>query len=341
MHLLLQLLLVLLTLTFAASDAPPCPPASEIVYSPFTPWSAFYSGDRSYFCWTAAICTLAEADEARKQQFGATALVMGLLPLTLRDIAWPERRVVLVSAPLPSFAAVLVRMLGLEPMVKGEVAGWSEEDVQRWMAWKETSWVAGVGVVRSKGGATTRMRVLVAASLVALLVSYAALAIVELYSKASALGCTYPIFALTWCIVAVIPATVHTVFANRRRKALEKERMKTTGRVSAVQGVDEAWPVQFVWAVYYIAGTLVYTSIMAVTVLELFVWVVIQFAVTAASKLFALYICLLLRNPSSDDAATLVTSSSPFDHLPTDRHCRFTKLVSTSQLNQTQQASQD
>ncbi|EEP82135.1 predicted protein [Uncinocarpus reesii 1704] len=280
-----------------ANDTAPCPDPSDIVYSPFAPWFAFYSGGpRSSFCWKAAICTLEPADEARKQQFGATALVMGLLPLTLRDLAWPERRLVLVSAPLPHAAAVIVRALGLEPMVKGELTTWGEEDVQRWMTWVRGSWVAGLGL-RSKSA----MRILLATSFAMVVVTYGALALVELYSKGSALGCTYPIFALTWCIVGVLPATVHTVFEGWRRRKDIKGQIQT-GRPSAVQGVDEAWPVQLSWAIFYIAGTLVYTSIMAVTVVELFVWVVIQLSVTAASKLLALYVCLSLRDPTANDA---------------------------------------
>lgn len=52
------------------------------------------------------------------------------------------------------------------------------------------------------------------------------------------------------------------------------------------------WLVQLVWNVYYVAGTLVYTSIMAVTVIELFVWVMTSVAVTAASKLLGFFLCM-------------------------------------------------
>ncbi|EAS32789.3 uncharacterized protein CIMG_03813 [Coccidioides immitis RS] len=280
-----------------ANDTAPCPHPDDIVYSPFTPWFNFYSGGkRSSFCWKAAICTLEPADEARKQQFGATALVMGLLPLTLRDIAWPERRIVLVSAPLPRLAAVVVRGLGLEPTVKREMMTWGEDDVHRWMTWVRGSWFAGFAR-QSKSA----MRMLLAVCFAALMVTYGALAVVELYSKGSALGCTYPVFAVTWCITGVLPAIVHTLFESWRRRKDVNGQTKT-GRPSAVQGVDEAWPVQLSWAIYYTAGTLIYTSIMAVTVLELFVWVAIQLCVTAASKLLALYICISLRDPVEDDA---------------------------------------
>ncbi|KMU85250.1 hypothetical protein CIHG_03034 [Coccidioides immitis H538.4] len=212
-----------------ANDTAPCPHPDDIVYSPFTPWFNFYSGGkRSSFCWKAAICTLEPADEARKQQFGATALVMGLLPLTLRDIAWPERRIVLVSAPLPRLAAVVVRGLGLEPTVKREMMTWGEDDVHRWMTWVRGSWFAG--------------------------------------------------------------------FARQSKSAM---RMLLARWWSCIQRAAR-WALS--WAIYYTAGTLIYTSIMAVTVLELFVWVAIQLCVTAASKLLALYICISLRDPVEDDA---------------------------------------
>jgi hypothetical protein len=47
------------------------------------------------------------------------------------------------------------------------------------------------------------------------------------------------------------------------------------------------------WAVYYVAGTLAYSSIMAVTVIELLVWVVVSFSVAVTTKILALFICTL------------------------------------------------
>ncbi|KAL2865928.1 uncharacterized protein BJX67DRAFT_149242 [Aspergillus lucknowensis] len=267
-----------------------CPDGVEFIYSPFKPWFSFDYGAPAD-CWTGAICTLTPADEARKQQFAATALVMGLLPLVLRDIAWPERRIVLVPAPLPALAEVIVRALGLEPRITSDPGDWKKDDVERWMSWIQSSWLATFAL---RSGL-----VAIILSTLALVVSFGALALIEVYSKRSALGCVYPIFGLTWCVLGVLPAAVHVIFVVRRR-GKEKELGGSGGRASAVQGADEAWPVQFAWAVYYIAGTLVYTSIMAITPLELFVWVVVMFAVTGASKLLALYICLVLRNPLVD-----------------------------------------
>ncbi|KAH8430591.1 uncharacterized protein LDX57_008255 [Aspergillus melleus] len=266
-----------------------CPEPEDIVYSPFRPWFRFDYGPDGGDCWTGAICTLGQADAARNQQFAATALVMGLLPLVLRDIAWPERRVVLISAPLPVLAEVFVRALGLEPMIMGNLSGLTEEDTQRWVNWVRTSPVAGAGLQ-----SRLKMKVLVVVGLFVLMVSYAALALVEIYSKRSALGCVYPVITLTWCVIGVVPAAVHVLFKTYWRRGVKDG----TSRASAVQGADEAWPVQFAWAIYYIIGTLVFTSIMAITPLELFVWVVIMSVLTGASKMLALYICLMLRDPT-------------------------------------------
>lgn len=61
---------------------------------------------------------------------------------------------------------------------------------------------------------------------------------------------------------------------------------------SAIQrGGKEKWWIQLIWAVYYAAGTLVFSSIMAVTVIELVVWVIISCYTVAASRLLALRLC--------------------------------------------------
>ncbi|CAI7573412.1 unnamed protein product [Penicillium glandicola] len=279
------------TVTVASAQAT-CPD-EDIVYSPFRPWFSFDYGPIRGDCWTAAICTFDQADSARNQQFAATALVMGLLPMVFRDIAWPERRVVLVSSPLPALAEIIVRALGLEPVVKGDVAGWSSEDSERWIDWLRRSSIAGAAL-RSRSHAM----VVVFVSLFALLASYAGLALVEIYSKRSALGCVYPVIALTWCLVGVIPGAIHWLFESYRRRGVEKGSESGDTRASAVQGADQQWPVQFSWGLYYIIGTLVYTSIMAVTPVELFVWVVTMSVVSGAGKMLALYICLMLRSPA-------------------------------------------
>ncbi|KAL4961673.1 uncharacterized protein BDV14DRAFT_120908 [Aspergillus stella-maris] len=315
---MLALLLLLLTLpasTTAQSLSPSpstedqtCPPGSILVYSPFKPWYAFTYGPAIGNCWRGAICLLNAADEARKQQFGATAMVMGLLPIVLRDIAWPERRVVLVSRDLPVVAEVLVRALGLEPVPVSLAGGGNghgqgdghgeveDERAARWLEWVRHGPITR-GAVRSSSFASS----LVGISALVLLVSYAALALIEVYSKRSALGCVYPIFCLTWCIIGFIPGGIHVFFRYQSHHHSSKRRPSSRNgereKASAIQGADELWPVQFAWAVYYIIGTLVFTSIMAVTPLELFVWVVVLSVVTGASKMLALYICLVLGNP--------------------------------------------
>jgi hypothetical protein len=61
--------------------------------------------------------------------------------------------------------------------------------------------------------------------------------------------------------------------------------------MSLIQGGDQQWWVQFLWAVYYAAGTLVYSSIMAVTVVVLVVWVLASCVAAAASKMLAFRLC--------------------------------------------------
>jgi len=56
-------------------------------------------------------------------------------------------------------------------------------------------------------------------------------------------------------------------------------------------GEEVVWWVQFTWAIYYTFGTLVYTSIMAVAISELVVWVLVTSAVTACSKGLAYWLC--------------------------------------------------
>ena len=62
---------------------------------------------------------------------------------------------------------------------------------------------------------------------------------------------------------------------------------------SAVQESEEKenWWIAFTWAVYYAAGTLVFSSIMAVTVIELVVWVILSCYTVAASRLLAVRLC--------------------------------------------------
>lgn len=61
-----------------------CPPRDDIIHTPFQPYFGWpYFAGNSEHCWAVAECILFRAPEARKQQWSATALVMGVLPITL------------------------------------------------------------------------------------------------------------------------------------------------------------------------------------------------------------------------------------------------------------------
>lgn len=300
-------------------DSNQCPDdvESSMVFSPFKPyfyWPMF-QGDVQK-CWVAADCLFEAAGESRKQQFAATALVMGLIPLTLKDIAWPERRIIHVTNRLNIFIEIVVLALGLVPTETGNkektIKKSGESNMIAKAAWR-------------MGRAAIIFWILACTILV--LASYAGLAIMEIYSKRSALGCPFPIFVSAWYVIALVPAAIHALFASIRRyrnskklpakddgqydahknaftsvqareTAEEAERKKKI--ISAVQGADEDWPVQLAWGIYYIAGTLIFTSIMAVTVPELVVWVGLGFAVTGSSKVLAFFLCLVFEKTSKE-----------------------------------------
>lgn len=332
-----RLSILLFTLAFLSLSAfaIECPPKSEIVYSPFKPWWYFYNGTAQR-CWRTASCVFIQADEdeTRKQQYGATALVMGLIPLTLRDIAWPEKRMIPVSKRPTFIVEMLVLALGLQPIVfrKG---GNGDEDA-RDVAEKSSIFARWAWELKRR-----TVVLLVALTTVLLLVCYAGVALVEIYSKRSALACPFPVICLMWYVCGIVPGAIHACLSRLRvrwtrnweeqRKAYRRAASNETSydhersalqvsvppeHVAAAgeydtnsnkfsqskegsgtseskdQESEEWWIVQLVWAIYNIAGTLVFTSIMAVTVLELFVWVVVCFAATGASKMLAYFICL-------------------------------------------------
>lgn len=266
-------------------------PDGDLPYSPFTPYFDF-PHDSVQNCWSWSNCVLSQADESRKQQFGATALIMGLIPITLKDIAWPERRIVNVSKPLPVMASILVLALGLVPDDADKTITKEKMAKNNWIAkklWGHGRWLSFVWL-----------------SIFAILMvgSYAGLAIMEIWSKRSSLGCIFPVFVACWYVIALIPGAIHTLFAKFRRHRENKHpenfgeikpvdpNIQGSG-VSAVQGANEDWPVQLSWAIYYIAGTLIWTSIMAVTVVELVIWTGLAFAVTASSKILGFLICFV------------------------------------------------
>jgi hypothetical protein len=286
-----------------------------MVYSPFKPYFKFpmFSGDNQK-CWVAADCLFEAAGESRKQQFAATALVMGLIPLTLKDIAWPEKRLIHVTKKLNWIVEILVLALGLVPLETG-----SREKTLQNSA--ESNRIAKACWKLRR--ATVVLWIIVCT--IAMIAAYAGIVIMEIYSKRSALGCPFPIFVAAWYVIALIPASIHAFFASVRRvrtdrknaqmqnsrglavtandpkhgdgastpetSEVDPERKKKI--VSAIQGADEDWPVQIAWGVYYIAGTLVFTSIMAVTVVELVCWVGLGFFITGCQKLLAFFLCLV------------------------------------------------
>jgi len=342
-----------------------CERVSELIYSPFTPYvqSEYFSGakedDEVYDCWSWTICILGQADEVRKQQFAAVSLVMGLVPLTLKDIAWPERRIISISRRPSPPLEVIVRALGIVPSI-ATLAHQGKQPISTTRLY---------ALVRKLS--RTRIILFLTLSALGLALTYAAFAIIEIYSKRSSLGCKYPIVVLTWHLLAVIPAGIETLFHQRSPRepspdllyraasnatpsppsSVDVERhgqpdraavsepsrlrtplatrsaqatLKTDDRdlvgleaqikypssppiaaqqlmqtapiddTSAIQGHDQPWPLQLTWSIYYIAGMLAHSSIMAVTVLELFVWVMTSVAATTAGKFLAFFLCVLM-----------------------------------------------
>jgi hypothetical protein len=279
-----------------------------LVYSPFQPYWNFDVPYRARYdvsnCWIVADCVFEAAGESRKQQFSAAALVMGLIPPTIKDIAWPERRVVYVTNQLHGAIEMIVLALGLVPQVTRDAAqtrqrGRQDAMVANW-GWKQGPW---------------QIKVLIGVFTGALIMCYGGLAAMEVFSKRSALGCVVPAFIVTWHIVALVPAGIHLLFSRRRfatkdassgSAQVHADRVRNGGNsalgnegdgekkvASAVQGASEYWPVQMAWAIYYIAGTLVFTSIMAVTVPELTVWVLLGLVTAGCSKILAFLLCLV------------------------------------------------
>jgi len=291
-------LLVLVSLAFPSVAVDVCPP-DDIVYTPFTP----VQQPRYTSCWHWADCVLASAEEVRKQQFNATSLVMGLIPLVLNDIAWPKRRLIYVSRRLSRLIEVVARALGIVPVPitgpnsLGNNRGLATTRIYEW----------------TRSQSFKRRMLLAGASVVALGFVFAALALVEIHSKRSSLGCTYSMFVLTWHIIAIIPAasevflsrhkTEQNASANMAQNSTSQTRQTARPSAStqvtlhqdhafAIQGGDDPWLNQLVWGIYFTAGTLVYTSIMAVTVIELFVWVCASVGAATLMRLLAFYLCM-------------------------------------------------
>ena len=321
----LLLLSTIISSATALTIADVCPPSS--IYTPFKKWPASIllvsatpsdpAPTENTACWYWAECVQDQAPEVRKQQFAATSLVMGLVPLILKDISWPERRNAPIKSPLNVFAEVLVKALGLIPVLKNDVKQASlPHPLSKWNVGRASLPLLALSV----------------------LVAYGALVVMEFFSKRSSLGCPYPLFVCTWYVVALLPASIGTLtskwfptgrttncgsmasgetsywcrivltpyndvetFALRRPKFnFQRHTYEMTSLsgeepgliVSAdADGGEQKWWIRFIWSIYYAAGTLVYSSIMAVTVVELVVWVILSCLTVAASKMLAFRLC--------------------------------------------------
>ena len=224
---------------------------------------------------------------------------MGLIPLIIKDIAWPERRIADVQKELHWVVEICVRALGLNPVIKEDVKEDSREDARE----------------GAKEGAKRRMsskvlsRIVLVFLVLLLLGLYGVLVLIELFSKRSSLGCPMPAFVAVWSFCALLPAAFEVGVARFRRRnddnksaprsdggeskvvdEVAKVRLSVTGS-EGIPGGEHGWFVQLIWAVYYTAGTLVFSSIMLVTVVELLVWLLAIGASTAASKQLALKLC--------------------------------------------------
>ncbi|KAF2177601.1 hypothetical protein K469DRAFT_755037 [Zopfia rhizophila CBS 207.26] len=167
---------------------------------------------------------------------------MGLIPLTLKDIAWPERRIIYLTKTLNPTIEVLVLALGLVPVETGD-GEVTREKAREGNTLAKKTWRHHARHLREQAGATNTQ---------------------------------------SWKNGHALQIQAHSDEDLERKKKF----------ISAVQSADEDWPVQLAWGVYYIAGTLIFTSIMAVTVIELVVWVGLGFAVSGTSKLLAFFLCL-------------------------------------------------
>ena len=99
----------------------------------------------------------------------------------------------------------------------------------------------------------------------------------------------------------LIPAVIESAYESHQRRVKEKQDAlgKDSDNNSPKEGRIGSGLIQFMWAVYLIIGTLIYTSIMAVTVLELFAWVMLSAAVAVFSKCLGFLLCALVEKQSS------------------------------------------
>ncbi|KAL5347271.1 hypothetical protein ACLOAV_007580 [Pseudogymnoascus australis] len=227
-------------------------------------------------CWWYADCIFSLAPETGKQQYAAISIVMALIPLILKDIAWPHRRLVLSLKKKHWLVEILIRALGLNPVVTRD-----QTEIKEGRKFNNR-WASRIVLVLLVGF---------------LLLAYGMLAVMEVYSKRSSLGCPVPAFVVLWFVIALAPAAVEVAFSRFRDRTKRPSltpveasesgndealhgsngnKQNTTAVVSeSIQGGDQNWIVQFCWGLYYSAGGLIFTSIMLVSVVELFTWMLL------------------------------------------------------------------
>lgn len=302
--------LTLLPLVYAQSGdkktSGKCPDGigNRMVYSPFMPYFKFdmFSNDTQK-CEIVPDCLFEAAGESRKQLFATTALVMGVIPLAIKDIVSPARRLIPVTRQLNWIVEILVLAFGLVPLETGLASMTRRRSIESHSIAKVCWALKKVPIVLCAIGCTIMM-----------LGAFAGLAWMEIYSKRSVLGCSYPVFIATWFSAGLIPASIHSIFGKitRRRTQLkmlrtrmnnpeaEMDRKLMKEQISYIQGADEEWPVQLAWIAYYVSGTQIFTSIMAVTLVELVCWAGLAFFITGCQKQLGLFLCLLWERTGPD-----------------------------------------
>lgn len=262
----------------------------SLMYSPFTPWFKAWTNLTSgpqdvrlqdYACWWYADCILDAADETRKQQFASTSLVLGIMPVLLWQIEWPSKRHMYLSEKTHWAVEILVfaLSLGVVPKVTS-------------CRLKRNSSILTRSIQRSSAG----RRMSLTFFSILLLACYAALIVNEYWSKHSSIGCPFPYICFLWFIVGLAPATLHVlirrVFPSKDASNAATEPTKDA-RVRSLAQVG--------WALYQAAGTLVFTSLMLVTVVELLVWLGLLAATVVVSKSIALEVCGRLASEGVED----------------------------------------
>jgi hypothetical protein len=76
---------------------------------------------------------------------------------------------------------------------------------------------------------------------------------------------------------------------GQERRGIDKD---SNVEIIPIYGRGMVWIVPLGWTIY-VAGTLYYSSIMAVTVVELVIWGVLSATAAFISKVLALFICTL------------------------------------------------